>query len=951
MNFVLPKVQIRRWRSWLLIFLSVALVLWIRTIPNSLSSLDDLAEWKVRKQIRTQLLQGLNSNSGKAISNEEISYKIQEWISLNQGEFLKRKKELADTFKAEHRFVAPDGKEFPYLEGYDSYLWIRNARNYLRLGTTCDEIVDGECRDTYGMAPVGTRMIYGRSVHIVAIVGLHKILTFFQPHYPLQASAFLVSVLVGALSVLPAYFIGKRLAGDLGGLFAGLTTALNPVLLSRSIGSDNDVWNVAFPLFIMWLAIEAMGASGWRRQSIYSLLAGIMTGLHAVSWRGWLFAYVVILCGLIAHFLFHAIRYLTHRPAFKLSEKGKVQGAARVAGIYYIAAGLSTRLMIPEETYLSIPWNVLINVWGVGPAIGETKGFLWPDVLSTVEELFHPNLALLASSVGGEVFLIGGLFGLVLLLFPRGNWNWGHVTILTSAALLYSFVFIKGDLSRAIVLGLFFVPIAGAWILGLFEEEEAHGPFESGAAMLIAVWFIASIYVAYGGTRFLLLLGPPFGIAAAVTAGRFYESVSQMMPLRNRWYVPVANTLLFVLVSSILIQPVWIGYQIAERSKPQMTDAWRDTLAEIRAESSSNTIINAWWDYGYWIKYFAERRVSNDGGSLLTHVPHWIGKALTTASEKETEGIFRMLNCGSDATPRPEGRFGAFEKVRSFTQDPLEAYGIISNLVGHNRKEAEAYLSHRGFSALQQKEILFSTHCVPPDSRLILSSKEISTAGSWSRIGLWDPRRIYIKDRSKVLSRSEVLGEMVSRLGYSQKEAEKLYTQTKALTSREDEISFISPIWRYYSRTWISCQADDIPNKMICPTATISFPNGSIIEKFIYNKISPSESRLIIRLPHEQDSSVTRFMDIPAVIILAGLNSMEVIPPSPSEKSSVGVLVDISKDRVLFGSPELLSSTFTHLFFLDGRYSNRFKKSNEKKAYTGERIVTWEMDLKKTYYR
>ena len=42
-----------------------------------------------------------------------------------------------------------------YLGDFDSYLWLRMARNLLRHGTACDAIVAGECRDNHAHAPVG----------------------------------------------------------------------------------------------------------------------------------------------------------------------------------------------------------------------------------------------------------------------------------------------------------------------------------------------------------------------------------------------------------------------------------------------------------------------------------------------------------------------------------------------------------------------------------------------------------------------------------------------------------------------------------------------------------------------------------------------------------------------------------------------------------------------------
>ena len=76
---------------------------------------------------------------------------------------------MSQRLKSELRYGGNDGQEYVYLGDFDSYLWLRHARNYLRTGTTCDAVIDGACRDTYTNAPVGARTAYARSLHIAAM--------------------------------------------------------------------------------------------------------------------------------------------------------------------------------------------------------------------------------------------------------------------------------------------------------------------------------------------------------------------------------------------------------------------------------------------------------------------------------------------------------------------------------------------------------------------------------------------------------------------------------------------------------------------------------------------------------------------------------------------------------------------------------------------------------------
>ena len=149
-------------------------------------------------------------------------------------------------------------------------------------------------------APVGAALAYPYSLHIYATAGLHRAITWVRPHFPLEATAQLLPLVVAVLGVVPAFFLGRRLAGTLGGLVAAATIALHPPTLERSLGGDNDVWNLVLPLYLVWAATGTFSGPWWRR-ALFAVLAGAVAGLHATIWKGWILGYVVVLTGLLAY--------------------------------------------------------------------------------------------------------------------------------------------------------------------------------------------------------------------------------------------------------------------------------------------------------------------------------------------------------------------------------------------------------------------------------------------------------------------------------------------------------------------------------------------------------------------------------------------------------------------------------------------------------------------------
>jgi hypothetical protein len=122
---------------------------------------------------------------------------------------------------------------------------------------------------------------------------------------------------------------------------------------------------------------------------------------------------------------------------------------------------------------------------------------------------------------------------------------------------------------------------------------------------------------------------------------------------------------------------------------------------------------------------------------------------------------------------------------------------------------------------------------------------------------------------------------------------------------------------------------------MVCP---LSAAEGQerVADEFAYPRSVPERGEL--RRHRRAGPSAT-----PVQIFVAAAERIEAVAAPAAARADVGVVVDTENERVLVGSPELLQSTFTHLVFLDGRYAKRFRKFDDRIAYGGERIVTWEL--------
>jgi asparagine N-glycosylation enzyme membrane subunit Stt3 len=834
-------------------------------------------------------------------------------------------KALAE-IRSEMTFTAADGRSYTHLGDYDSYVWLRNARTYLEKGTTCDAIVGGECRDTYGNAPVGYRMVYNRSLHIAAIVAVHRLMTFFRPGFPLPASAFLVPVILGALGVLPAFFIARRLGGNVAAIVAALAISLDPNYLIRSAGSDNDVWNIVMPLYIAWPLLIALSAGKPSRAGGFALLAGVLTGIYAAVWRGWIFTFSVVFCaavGCLALALLRQSAVAGWRSAWRSAE---VRAIACAVAVYYLAAGAFT--LFTGASAFSVP---LVSISALLPSGAPAAPEIWPLVLKAVSELGQMLPVEVAQSMGGFVIFFAAWLGLISLVLPRRRLQIRHIVVsvwVLAVFIVDYYLFAETDLRKTIFLFLFSAPFAAELSIRAWKNEPVEG--DEAAVVLILLWCFASLDQLFDGARFIMFLAIPFGFAL----GSFAERVRALLQTlfartlsRRAAWARAASSLIAL---SVVLYPVHRGYASMKNYYPAMNDAWWDTLADIESRSSPDAIVNTWWDYGYWVKYAAKRRVSIDGGNLWTHIPHWLAKALIAPSDVESRGILRMLNCASDATPLPEGRYGAFGKLTAMGLSEYRAYEILTELVKLDRAAAARYLADRGFSAERREAILASTHCRAPESFLVISREMIAKAEGWTWLGSWDVRRAYLAQRTRLLPEPQAL-EDLARLDYRPNDAKAVYDYIGRLRDEKQIDNFIAPPPGLIPAEWIPCRESD--GAMAC-IITITNTGGVNRIEFNYDPAAPANARLT---QGERSGA-------PAALIVAGTGGLDERLDANAVFGEIGVLLDVPGRRILVGSPMMIRSTVVRLFYLDGRYSGIFKPFARKTTLTGEEVASFKID-------
>ncbi len=940
--------DLRFWRQisagallhWALLIAAAALVGWIRLLPLSLGILDDDAALRARYQKAQAIAAGLPSYLPPLGKQERVLGALARWEKQDRNQFNAQREQIAAQLRLGFSFQDASGAAHIFLGDLDSYHWLRMARNYLHAGTTCDALVGGRCGDTYANAPVGRSAIYHRSLHIVAIVALHRLITFFKPAWPLQSSSFLVPVLAGVLGVFPAFALGTRLAGNLGGLCAALLVGVNPLFLSRSIGSDDDVWNVVLPLFVIWAASEAISASRARCQISFAAVAGLMVGLDAATWTGWTLACSVVLAALAADLLVETVgRGIKIYSGRRSGSDANLARTALVMAVFYLAAGIFT-MPSRGSAGFALPFELMRKLIATPHPLAAARDTAWwPGVFSTVAELAPIDLRIIEFDMTGRFYFFVSMLGLLLLLLPKRHWRRQHLALLIGAGCIDWFV-LSSNLGRVAAPALLAIPLVVAIMMDLFSDQELAE--QRGAAFMVIAWFLVTLYLSYQGRRFAMLMAAPFAVAFAGAAGRVeqwaQEQISRLRPSLERFSLPVV----FTALAAGLILPVKQGYDTARDYIPAMNGAWWSTLNALREQSPPDAIVNTWWDYGYWIEYVAQRRVNNDGASLETHIPYWTAHALAAPSGQESAGLLRMVDCGSDATPEPEGKEGAYGKLLSYGVDGLRAEDMVAKVAAMGRTQAKAYLAEEKLGAPAQADVLRSTHCNPPPAYLVLTTRMKPGRGWWS-IANWDFRRAYVVRSAHSLPAAQATTELISRLGLSENDARTLISRAAALKSESDEQDFIAREKRTIRSPWIACGPwhDTV---MIC-RASIRIDDTDEINGVMFRSDNPVLAHLLVVHRTPERSALIQIKEVrPGAVLIAGTQRLQDESNPESKYPGVGVLIDLVHGQARLDSPGLLRSTFSRLMYLDGRYDELFEKVHDETGFAGERVTLWKIN-------
>lgn len=537
-------------------------------------------------------------------------------------------------------YVRTDGE---YLLTFDPYYHYRMAETILEHGSR-------PAWDTIAAYPTGAPVNHPPLFHYY-LAYTYKIVNIFSD-ITLYRWCIYANIIPIVLTLVFAFYAGKVLTNELGGIFTALFVAVNGAIVSRTVISytDTDIWIVLFSFAVTYFLFKTIKTEKTEKY-IWSCLLGFSLFLFAFTWVAYEHILLLVGAAFVIYVLMDAIRktfdtslfsafavsFLSFALPWCVYKQYVIPGIAlAVLGAFWVA-GVCAHQKITKYTFvipvvsaaiLGIIVKVLYDgkvftkamrvsnqVLGSGPS---SKPFYTPDISISVLQRFDITLTTLSQLF--SVLLVVAPFGIVLLLWKRD----------------------KFSLQTLGYLGLYLV----------------------GTGVLL-----------FWGGRYAMLFAIPLILVCGVFFGLLPDVLKGKVTIKGMWAA--------VAVCALSVIPCYVtGSSISEASAAMDDDMW-EALTWINENTKEDAVVIASWDMGYWIESVAKRRSVMNGA----HYDAWwrivkYGKVLETQTEqiavKEVYGFDDISEVEAIRNfPETEEAQTALEKeMGGFVED--NAYILVS---------------------------------------------------------------------------------------------------------------------------------------------------------------------------------------------------------------------------------------------------------------------------------
>jgi dolichyl-diphosphooligosaccharide--protein glycosyltransferase len=517
---------------------------------------------------------------------------------------------------------------------------------------------------------------------------MYKILSSIIPTISLIKVAIISPLIVAALIPIPAFFIGRFLSNNIGGIAVALFSVLTPALLGVSMAGycDTDIVVVFYTflsILTILLAIHQF-KKGWLRFIPFAIIAIFVSLLFVYNWgAGWL-PQIFFLVLIPVYFIFKIFETKFQHKKFDLniiSQETKP-----------IFAPLLIIILVSNVIGYSLGWGSVVHSFLGG------LGFTGFSKIAGVVGIFSIGIYFVTlASVGFIAGLLffkkrGAIIGTAILLLiailviTLGGVPQALLVNISVAELQKINIFTKAGFNAvADRVGLLptLLTIIGLPVLILYKFFKKEKLLYTDIYLFL--WMLVTFILILSGVRFSIL----FSTATAASAG--YVIGNLFVYLRNRNIIILSTVFGLIAFLSIIFvsNAIQAGYSASGMT---LSQNWYDMLDWLKENASKDSLVATWWDPGHIITGYTGLKVMADGAHCVPGIcipyNHNIriqdtGKMFST--NNETESV-QILSKYKELTPEQcqEARVKFGSIMPEDACDPVNDIYVIasSDLIG-----------------------------------------------------------------------------------------------------------------------------------------------------------------------------------------------------------------------------------------------------------------------------
>jgi dolichyl-diphosphooligosaccharide--protein glycosyltransferase len=435
-------------------------------------------------------------------------------------------------------------------------------------------------------------------------------------------------VLMGAITCIVAYFLGRDLGSSTTGLLAAFFMAISEAFIGRTSLGFYDTENIGiFGMTVITLFfLRSLDSDrSLKERLVYGVVAGLSLGYTFASWGAT--RYVV---GLLILFV------LTVLVSGRFERRHLISYALTLGVGFAIALfvpRLGTKYLMSTENIAAILLGLLLVVYEVARQKLEERQTLIL-IGGLVIALVLGVLVLEAAGVANP---ISGKFGFGRVLFPGGKSSENPLSESVAEhkrAVWSNFFGTFGLAFPLAVLGAYFA-------VNNLDDRRLYG----------AIFFITAVYFTGSMTRLSLILSIPVSLMASYG---LTELVTPFISLIKRKAVTgrrrrkvvwqgISKELSIVFILFILVATlptVWSTARGSNRPTSMASSGvpalfgdrypqdWLQALNWMKDNLEDDAVVVSWWDYGYWIEAIGGQTTLADGATTNRSQIGYIGRIM-----------------------------------------------------------------------------------------------------------------------------------------------------------------------------------------------------------------------------------------------------------------------------------------------------------------------------------